>query len=205
MDLKIRINRQNRGSFIMKKVSKNDLIAIEKELEYYDFEELSPEHQKQWLIRFKKSVNEVTYSDLQYGGDEVEYNKKEEILLKLLYELFMMFKGKYCIIKKYEERWVIDNKLSEKLYNVLKNQQITTRFAGGILVEKDSEVIKLFAESVFKYNSFIQYIFSDEKIVVSPSDHLDIFIASNNIKALECKILGCINNVEKEMLELIER
>lgn len=189
----------------MIKVNKRNLTIIEKELEFYDFKELSPKKQKQWLVRFKDSVDEITYSDLQFGGDENKYKEKEKILLELLHELFMSFEDEYCIIKNSEERWVMDTLLSDELKCILENNQILKGFTSAIFVKKNHRIVKLFAESVFRYNSFVQFIFRDERIVISPSDHLDIFIASDNLKVLEKKILECMGDCKEDLLEVIER
>lgn len=43
----------------------------------------------------------------------------------------------------------------------------------------------MFVESVLKYNSFIEIVFQNTQLIISPTDHMDIFIHSNNIVAFK--------------------
>ena len=186
----------------MKKVNANELISIEESLSSYDFEALSPKQQKSLLVRFKSEVSPVTYSDLQFGGSEEDYKNKEKILLKFIKELYDVLGENYCIVRKYNEKWVVNKDLSPELVTIMTEYSVTNKFNGGILVEKEEALVDLFIQSVLKYNSFVQFIFQADEIIISPTDHLDVFVNSKNLELLEDKVSEITSLWGKDMLEL---
>ena len=82
---------------------------------------------------------------------------------------------KNCIIIKYSDKWVVNKTKTPELGMLLDNYLITNNWKGALLVDKDDRILELFLESVFKYDSFMQILLKDSKIIISPSDHMDIF------------------------------
>jgi len=186
----------------MEKVSAKELKNIENYLRFYDFEELSSKQSRQLIIKFNNKVSPVTYSDLQFNGDKEEYENKEKILIEFLKKLFKQFGETHCVIRKYDEKWVVNKEILPKLTTALTRYSVSNTFNGGILLEKDEILVDSFISSVLRYNSFVQFIFKTDEIVVSPTDHLDIFIASKNIDGLERKILDNITVWGADALEI---
>jgi len=186
-------------------INAKELENIEGQLDFYNFDELSSLKKKQLMVKFNDEVRPVIYSDLQFDGNRKEYEDKEKILLLFLTNLFKKIDEISCIIKKYNEKWVVNNEISPELTNVLTEQLISNRFRGGICTVKDDLIIDLFIRSVFKYNSFVQFIFKENQIIISPSDHLDIFIDSGDIDNLESKILEVFSVCGQDNLVLVKK
>ena len=177
---------------------------VMKLFEFYDFNEMSSISGKQVLIKFNHSVDEIIYSDLQFGGDKLLYDKKEKKMCELLEELFSEFKDTSCLIRKYERKWIVDKTLSKELYLTLKANNIENHFDGMIVVKKDDKAIMQFFESIYKYNSFVQFLFPEERMVISPTDHMDVFIAAEDFEGLNLKLLNYFKKDNYEEIELVE-
>lgn len=189
----------------MEKVSAEELKSIEEFLGFYNFEELSPKHQRQLIVKFNSETSPVIYSDLQFGGNKEEYENNEIIILKFLEKLFKLFREDYCVVRRYNEKWVVQEDMLPELSTALTRCSISNTFDGGILLKKDEILVESFISSVLRYNSFVEFIFITDEIIVSPTDHMDVFIASKDVDDLEGKILDRISAWGADVLKLADR
>lgn len=189
----------------MEKVNIKQLRTIENKMTFYDFNDLSTRKESQLLVRFKKEVNATTYSDIQFNGNEKHFYSQKQELKTFILKLFNSFTDEDCVIRKYEVDWIIDKTLSSELFECFIMLGIQNSSNEAICVKKNDEIINLLLESVFRYNSFIQFLFEKAEVVVSPSDHLDVFIASNNPARMKSKITKCLKSLDEENLEIVER
>lgn len=188
----------------MKKISRKEFNSVEERLNFYDFDELSSRNQRQLVVKFKDEVSPVTYSDLQFDGNRAEYEEKEKSLKRFLKSLFITIGEPYCIIKKYNEKWVVNAEISPELATTLDKYSVSKKYNGAMAIEESSQLIELFIEAVLRYNSFVQFIFKEKEVVISPTDHMDIFIDSKEIDNLECEILGVIKECREDKLILLK-
>lgn len=162
---------------------------IKKMMKFYNFDELSTEDDSKIIVKFDDSVDSVTYSDLSFNNQFDLFEYKMRILIDFIKRILDKVSDKNCIIIKYNEKWVVNKTEVPELVKLLDNSLVTNKLKGGLLVDKNDKILELFLESVFKYNSFIQILLKDSKIIISPSDHMDIFFQSDNINELENLII----------------
>ena len=95
-------------------------------------------------------------------------------------EIIKYYNCESIIVAKYESNWIINKDKSLELTALFKSNRLRTNFSGAIRVS-DMKIIKDFIYSNLKYNSFTHFILLENKIIITPTDHLDIFIASGDI------------------------
>lgn len=161
----------------MKKLKEQELTCLRAQLSFYDFEHFCSINNKDIKIEFSSHFKNLTYNDLNYGDSREVYNKKEKLICELINSIFKVVKDDYCVITKYNDCWIVNKKKSSKLYRMLKNSNVKIKETVALLVDKNALEIELFIKSVLKYNSFVQFLFSNDKIVMSVTDHMDIFIS----------------------------
>lgn len=164
----------------MEKISYSKLEEIKNELTFYDFDNLNSIG-CQIIIQFKDDVIITRYGDLEFGGSIQEFESQTLMLANFIMEIIKYFDSNSVIAAKYESSWIKNKNESQRLTRLFKDNNIRTNFSGALKIT-DIEIIKDFIYSNFKYNSFTYFIFSENKIILIPSDHLDIFIASDDIE-----------------------
>ncbi|MGX7243631.1 hypothetical protein ACWOC1_02140 [Enterococcus quebecensis] len=162
----------------MKKITEEKFSYLKKKFAFYDFAELSCNSGKEYIVEFINHRDITTFSDLQYGGSESQFNQSEKILVTFLLDFLKKLNEKSVFILNYENEWVVNRGLSNNLYKVLKKEQICHSDI-GIETDIENKLVKYFIDSVFKYNSFVSFIFEENEIIITPTDHMDIFICSN--------------------------
>jgi len=204
MDQKTRTKHQNNLQYKvvkrLNKISSKQMNKIKENMKFYDFDELSSDDDKKIVVKFNDSVDKVTYSDLTFFNGREMYEYKKKILIEFIRKILDTVSENNCIIIKYNEKWIVNKKESLELASILNNRLITNKLKGGILVAKNDRIVELFIESVFKYNSFIQIVCQDSKLIISPSDHMDIFFQSNNFTELSNLIIDSLNANDEDVL-----
>lgn len=187
----------------MKKISLEQLRTIEDKLNFYNFESLSTKNGSQLLIQFTEGTDVITYSDLQFGGSEQLSLSQKKELQEFILRLFDVFIDDYCLIRKYETDWIVDEALSKELADFFLKRGVQNNSDESFYVKKDDKIIPLLLDAAFRYNSFVQFIFEKEEVVVSPSDHLVVFIVSSDLNKMQSKIAKCFDNVGGGSLEAV--
>lgn len=108
------------------------------------------------------------------------------------------------MIRNYGTDWIVDKELSLELYEQFNEQGILNNSKQLLSIKKDDRLISLLLDSIFQYNSFVQFIFKESGVIVSPSDHLDLFISGSKLLEVKDVLNNCLNNFSKrEVLEII--
>lgn len=169
----------------MKKLNEKEINNLSRNFSFYNFENLYGTTSKEVKIEFDEYCNNITFNDLNYN--DLNYNANREVCTKkgkILSDLVRLILSKCidnsCVVIKYNECWVMNNKKSKALYRILKQNNIKNKNTKALLIEKKSEELDLFILSVLKYNSFIQFLLKDEQIVITITDHMDIFVCFIN-------------------------
>ncbi len=170
-------------------------------MKFYNFDELSTEDNSEIIVKFDNSFELVTYSDLSFNNQFELFEHEMKILIEFIKRILDKVSDKNCIIIKYNDKWVVNKTKAPELGMLLDNYLITNNWKGALLVDKDDRILELFLESVFKYDSFMQILLKDSKIIISPSDHMDIFFHSNNINELENLIIETLKFYSKDTLK----
>lgn|SRR5574337_575037 len=198
MDLKTKIKHHRS----IKKEEKN-LKALGNELAFYDFKTLSPNNDYQFIVQFTDNIEVTTYSDIEYSGNEFDFTYQMETLKCFINQLFKYLPEDYCLIRNYGTDWIVDKELSLELYEHFNEQGILNNSKQLLSIKKDDRLISLLLDSIFQYNSFVQFIFKESGVIVSPSDHLDLFISGNKLSEVRDILNNCLNNFSKrEVLEI---
>ena len=174
----------------MHKVSSKQMNNIKKKIKFYNFDELCSEDNTKLIVKFHNYIDTVTYSDLMLNNGCEMYEFKKKILIEFIKKIINKVSEDNCIIVKYNEKWVVNKEEAPELANILANNSVTNKLKGGLLVNKNDKIVELFIESVFKYNSFIQIVFKDSKLIISPSDHMDIFFQAYNLNEVKNLIIN---------------
>lgn len=182
MDLKIIIKDHKfiRGGKTLIKYNDQEIVHFLSDLNFYDFQHLCSMNGFNVKIEFSTHYECLTYNDLDYGSNIELFEQKQELILTLINFIFDLARDKDCLIKKYNECWILNKKKSKVLNKLLRKNNVKNKGTAGILICKTNYEIKLFVRSILKYNSFVQFIFLKEEIVISVTDHMDIFISFAN-------------------------
>jgi hypothetical protein len=182
------------------KVKNNQLENIKKEILFYNFDDLNSNDNSKIVVKFNEVIETVTYSDLQFNDERDIFEYQKNILIEFIKKILDKIDEESCIIIKYNEQWLINREETKELSDILFEYSIDNNFNGGIQADKNSKIVELFIESVFKYNSFIQIILKNSQVVISPSDHMDIFFQTNNILEFKNMIVDNIKLLGNNLL-----
>lgn len=150
--------------------------CLKEKLFFYDFDNLAIKGGTVYVIKPPNEYNHIRYGDIELGNcSALDYHKLEERLLDFLSILFDSFEEQECTIVKYEPSWIVRKSESPKL-SLLLNANGISNDVYGITVSKYDAIVKELAIASFRYNSFIQFLFPCRKAVITPTDHMDLFL-----------------------------
>ena len=133
------------------------------------------------IINFSEKFGKVTYSDLRFTTfDKKEfqlYYRKEKLLIDVTLELLREFQEIYVF--NYGDKWITDKKIAPSLNKILKDNKVFDGDSRVLQLTEESEVVA-FVKSILRYNTFVSFFDSEKGIVITPTDHLDIFIDSKD-------------------------
>lgn len=181
----------------MKKLNEKEINNLFRNFSFYNFENLHGSASKEVIIEFSENRNNITFNDLNYNDNREICTQKGEILCNLVHLILSKCIDDYCVIRKYNECWVMNNRKSKRLYKMLKQNNIKNRSTKALSIEKRSKELDLFIFSALKYNSYIQFLLKDEQIVITISDHMDIFVCFINDNFLVI-IQECIHKINTD-------
>lgn len=148
---------------------------------FYDLSTCSQLCGNEIIINLSKKLGEVVYSDLRYttfDKKEIQlYFRKEKLLIGIILELFLNFQEIY--VYNYGDQWIKNKKTAPSLNQILKNNKVFDRDCCVLKLTEKAEIVA-FAKSIFRYNTFVSFFNPTKDIVVTPTDHLDIFISSKD-------------------------
>jgi hypothetical protein len=190
----------------MKKISVKEMKTIEENLNFYDFINFSSNESKEILIEFHEDIDIAIYSDIYYCdpdeilGIEQNIGDEKNIIIEFSEKLFEIFHEDICIIKN-RWKWISNGKNAKWVNSTLRKKFINNWFKGGILVEKNSDLIKIIIEAVCKgiYNDIV-IIFKQSEVIICLTDHMDLYISARNLKEVMPKIEKILSKIEKQML-----
>lgn len=170
-------------------------------LRFYDFQAMNSIIGIDLVVRYK-CPDLLRFGDITIGNCSLEsYEKVEEQLMTFFVKLVRAIPDEICYVTKYDEKWVVDNKLCAPLANLLASKRITNAY-NAIRAGKNSNIIELFARSCFRYNSFVQFVFPETQLIISPTDHLDIFCSSPSGKKLRELLTEVLSTCGYKSLEI---
>lgn len=184
----------------MEVINPKDLDGIYRKHEFYDFDKMECRTGQQYIVEFIEKDDITTFSHIQYGGKEESFAYYKKAITSFLFQLIEEIEDPKCIILKYNDKWVVDQSESKVLASLLAGQGVMNEDNKGIKVDKDDLIVELFVDSVLTYNSFVCFLFEQSKIVVAPTDHLDIFIAAKDSEKLNKQINEMIADREHNTL-----
>lgn len=172
-------------------------------MDFFDFDNLETKGYFQWKIEFCDNIDSVIYSDLHGGNMQKEYREKKILLQHLFEEILACIEEDCCYLKRYNEQWVVRKSESARLWKQLKNDGISNKDSEIIMTEKESPLVLGFFNSIMKYNSFVLFAFPKTKVIIAPTDHMDIFIYSKNVET-EYFIINSMKkiNLKKEVFQM---
>lgn len=160
---------------INKKISAEELNKIMTSEFNFDFAEWDIRDGKECIVMFSDEIDTVIFNDFNKDKDEV-YRKKEGYIKDLIERIFNCIDSNECLVIKDNEKWITNREECKMLDRVLKENDISDTENCGIYVPKDSPMIPLFVEATLRYFAFVSFVFEKEKVIIAPSDHMDLFI-----------------------------
>ncbi len=143
---------------------------------FYDFDELNPVGGTRYVIKAPNKYSHIRYSGIELNYCSAsDYLEIERELLKFILSLIAAIQEKECTIVRYESKWVVRESELPKLSTLLHKNGIGNSVQ-GITVSKYDTIIGEFVISALRYNSFIQFLFPGKRVVITPTDHLDVFV-----------------------------
>lgn len=160
-------------------------------LSFYDFDGFDCVSGEEIVIELKNILGKTRYCDVVYYGFnrvvKKEYTVRQNILLKTLLSLFSSWKESIYIVK-YDEQWINNKRISKKLNKLFFENEIGEETAA--IQTDDMNLVELTCKSIFKGNTCAFFALPDAGIIITPTDHMDIFIAGReNVEDIVRKIL----------------
>jgi len=177
-------------SFEMKKI-------LKERLGFYDFKN-NVSNNKTFLIKFNKKINVFRFSNYLCDEDVACWECQIETLKKIFLKIIDSYSDGHIILAKYDENWVNDNEKNVELLSIFKNNNLKINFNGGIRTE-EKYIIEAFLMGNLKYFSFVHFLIAEKGIIITPTDHMDIFINISDIN----QNIGIIKKIVKENDELM--
>lgn len=162
-----------------------NLEKILKNFDFYSFDTLSSHKNNSIVLTFNNYIDVATFSDIKYGGSEKDYIAQKEILKTIIKEYINSFDVEFLYLKKYSELWLINEEICKELVYYMKANDINNNSKAMIVLRQAEPPFELFLDSLFMYNSFFQILLPEERIIVSPTDHMDIFLDGDDISRVE--------------------
>ncbi len=160
----------------MKRLNYADTKCLKRKIPFYNFNNLAIVGGTRYVIKTSAEYSCMRYRDIEFGNCTAsDYCRLECAFLRFLAVFFDSVPEEECTIIKYEPKWVVRQKDSPELCLRLHENGID-RSVHGITVSKCDAIVKEFVISSFRYNSFIQILFPHTKIIISPTDHMDLFL-----------------------------
>jgi len=156
--------------------NKSELAVLETAMPFYDFEALSPSSGTSLVVKAPENQGVTRYGDVeQKNGTFSQYRRRERSLLRFLHQLFTYIPEDDCLVRKYEEAWVVRETEAPELAAFLRKEGVD-RGVWAILAGKSDDLISRFVISALRYNSFIQLLFPATQLIITPTDHMDLFL-----------------------------
>lgn len=190
----------------MKKISGTELKKIKTKFQYYDFDNFNSKYQLK--IVFRSEIDFLTYSDLSHDFAKIEtYKENEEQIINLCQLLLSSIESDKCIVYKYNEVWFVNRKKSSKLRKIFRENDVKLRNTPAVEIDINSKIIELLIRSSLRYNSFVQFLLLEKRMVFTVTDHMDVFINLEQLgdSVLIEQILEEYNGRNREEIFVIEK
>lgn len=190
---------------INKKVSAKELDNIMYSILSFNLTEWEMQNGEECTVVFTDEMDNVIFSDFNKEKQEI-YRKKETCVKELLKSIFYCIDSNECLIIKENEKWITNRKKAKLLDRILRENDIGNTENCGIYVSKDSPIIPLFVEATLRYYAFAAFVFEKEKLIIAPSDHMELFIFYEKHDTYSM-IKECVEqyNHEKHVFEITQR
>lgn len=176
--------------------------SLKKELSFYDF--ISHESSKGEIqVKFREDITLTRFLDIEFGGNKDDFLEQAALLKKLFKSILNFYKTQEIILCKYNYRWVTNIEENLEMYNLFKTRKIRINFSGGFVV-RNPKIIEQFFDANLKSCTFTYFIIPNEKIIIAPTDHMDMFIMSENSKELKRILMNLKEELDEfNMLRLV--
>lgn len=164
---------------MIEKISKDEKEQVIKNLSFFDFKTYSLKSGKGIIIELDNNSDSVRYCDVQHSNYDKnvlkKYLKKERELVKIP-KYFAELLNDEILIYKEREKWITNKRIAPKMNEMLKNAGVSENDC--MLKISTADELKIFTKSILRYNTFASYIFPAKRVVVAPTDHMDVFVFS---------------------------
>ncbi len=161
-------------------LSTSELNKIKESFSFYDFNNHNSAN-GQIIIRFNDDIDAIRFDDIQFGGLPENFIEQANILKDIVLDLIEYLSTGTIIVAKYKYKWIMNKSKSPELAEMFHTKGIRTNFSGAINVN-EKNILEYFTYSNFKYNSFTHFLIPNAKVIITPTDHLDLFITANDMK-----------------------
>lgn len=180
--------------FDLIKISEKEMCTVKNNFSFYDFSEQDSIKNSSIAVELK-AREIITYSDLCLGKPKETFLSQRSRIINLLNQFLQLQKEEYCILSKYHDnKWLVNEKKTCELYRSLKKNKVKNRFKGGIKLSCKDKLLFSFLDSNLKYNSFFNILLPNNKIIITPTDHMDIFFDAENIEEVKVDLEKLLYN-----------
>jgi len=187
----------------MIKLSLKELNEIKKDFKFYNFINHNSTN-GQIVIKFNDNVGVTRFDDIQFGGLSENFISQSNLLKNIVLDLVDYLRAKTIIIVKYQNNWIVNSNKSSELAEMFRTRGLRTNFSGALSVN-DKRILEDFIYSNFKYNSFTHFLIPDDKVMITPTDHLDLFIAASDIENILNIVKKVINKNDSDKIISISK
>lgn len=187
----------------MEKIKNDQLKNVIDKICFYDFEN-SICNRDVIHIQLSNEKNDIIYSNIIFEKERKIFEDKKRKIILLVDNIIKEMKDEKCIIIKYNDKWICNKKITKKLYRELKKNNIKIKETKAIMINlyEEKYYLMMFVEACLKYNSFVDFVFLNDEVVFSVTDHMDVFIYTSNDNFIK-KIFKCVENDENFDIKLI--
>lgn len=169
----------------MKEVSLRKIEMMKRKCSFFNFDKFCAEIEI--VIQFEPNSKIVRFGEFSIWEDYLFFHYEVKRFLDLIKMILKEEKDERCLVLKDNKKWIVNPRREKKLDFLLKKNGIRNRKTEGMLLEigTEWEVIRLLVKSVFQCNTNAIFLLPKSKIVLIPSDHMDMFVYCSDMETVE--------------------
>lgn len=165
---------------------------INDKFSFYDFNKLEPKYGNSRIIRIKHDQKFARFGDALNDPEKYKsYALLENELVGIVLMLAMTLDEPQCIFRRYGSKWLQNNEAFPHVEKWLIARGISNRRKSFWIETKDT-CFRHWMVCAIRGYSPIQLLLPQNRVILSPTDHMDIFIDAKETQVKEKIIAGVL-------------
>lgn len=160
----------------IKKITEQQWNLIKKNINFYNFETQDILFGHTFVLKIKlpflEKLTHNTYKKINWCSN---------LFFRIIVDIIHLTDCDYILLHKYSKKWIVNKKIQRNLNKTLKVNNIKNISNSNIIIDIcDVDLLIKFMQSILMYNSFVNFIINNKKIIITVTDHFDIFLFFDN-------------------------